>query len=390
MLGPNFVEDYINAVRSYGCRSPLVPASSLATPLQSLTLEDCLSYSVIPVTSGGRLARGGSDAAFVAMPHVFKRPKQGLGNRIDLDKAKRAGLRQAGFAPKDGAGMGEAKRYAGELLDRIVDVYGLPAQDPQPTPPTDDGPPTVVTAAAPPSTDAAPAIPEPPHSVRPPAHDQATPTGEDDFFRHILAKVEAAFERTDIKKLQERLGEKWFYSVCALPLRRDKDLLLGLNWGANRRTGHVPQSQQPGRSATTEVAGYPFVRRSLPLLTRYIGELASMNYLNVCPFRSPEIADLTPLDWRLAIDEFFLETIDYLRPPLTVILGTTNVAALAERNLVEFEEIRTADGGKSVKGLRGVIIGHEGKRHPFGAVPHPNNALTSSGRALIWHKVFGR
>ncbi|MEO9254736.1 MAG: hypothetical protein ABI305_04305, partial [Tepidiformaceae bacterium] len=251
------------------------------------------------------------------------------------------------------------------------------------------GPPPVVTPGASRGAGAAAEIPEPSHGVSPPAHGDAAPVGEDDFFRHILAKVEAAFERSDIKKLQERLGEKWFYSVCALPLHRDKDLLLGLNWGANRQTGHTRQTKQPGPSVIADVAGYPFVRRSLPLLTRYVGELASMNYLNVCPFRSPEIADLTPLDWRLAIDEFFLETIDYLHPPLTVILGTTNVAALAECNLVEFEEIRIADCGKSVKGFRGVIIGREGKRHPFGAVPHPNNALTSSARALIWHKVFG-
>jgi hypothetical protein len=212
---------------------------------------------------------------------------------------------------------------------------------------------------------------------------------EDDFFRYILAKVESSFGRSDIKSRQEQLGEKWYYSVCALPLQRKQNLLLGLKWGADRQTRHAPQRQQPGSAAVAEVSGYPFIRKSLPYLSPHFGALANLNYLNVCPFRAPQLPFLTPRDWQLAIDDFFLETIDYLEPPRTVIIGTTDVKQLEARHLAESKPVRVTNGTESATGYTGVILGRGGARYPFGAVPQPTYALTNATRHMIWEKVFG-
>ncbi|MBA4179505.1 MAG: hypothetical protein C0506_02855 [Anaerolinea sp.] len=207
------------------------------------------------------------------------------------------------------------------------------------------------------------------------------------FFARIRREVSIAFEQSDIRKRQTDLGESWNYSICGLPLRPRKPLLLGLKWGADSAIRHAPQDTMPTSSAYSSVVRYPFIDRSLPYLARYFGSLEQSNYLNVLPFRAPDLSYLTPRDWDLGIGAFFAPVMEYLRPPLTLILGTTAVNQMAPHVRLEYSTVSVTSNAKNVNAHVGVIVG-SGARHPFIALPHPNNRLTGDARSRIWAAAF--
>lgn len=209
------------------------------------------------------------------------------------------------------------------------------------------------------------------------------------FFERMRQAVSQAFEESSVRRKQERQKERWAWHVCALPFRRDSDLLLGLNWGQKRGRSYTPQTEPPGDESATKISGWDFIKRSLVLLKTYGFNLAEMNYFNMCPFRAPSIDDLEEADWQLSIDRFFLDAIGYVRPPRTLILGTTAVKQLERRNLVSnVKWLKESDGTQNVFGARGDIAGQDSHVSPFYAVPHPNARIGAAARSKIWTSVF--
>ena len=213
------------------------------------------------------------------------------------------------------------------------------------------------------------------------------------LFCSLRDAVATAFDRSPVRRLQESRGEAWSWSVCALPLQRGRDLLLGLNWGCDG-TGHQPQEGPPENSAIEEIRKEPFGRAVHDLLARHGRDLAQMNYFNICPFRSPNISELTEDDWGLAVHRFFLPALDAIAPPRTLILGTTAVNQLNElaprvgRSLIAdlaWHAIR--EGGPAAGWGRGMLVGDAG-RHPFIVLPHPQARLGGEVRNRIWAEAF--
>src|SRR5262249_20299305 len=114
---------------------------------------------------------------------------------------------------------------------------------------------------------------------------------ERQFFYRMRKAVKEAFEQSPIRRKQ---GEElpWSWDICDLPFRRGGDLLLGLNWGYKKGKKHLPAPEPPGADQVNQVRKYPFISRTLRLLDKHGFDIATMNYFNVCPFRSPGIAYL--------------------------------------------------------------------------------------------------
>lgn len=213
-------------------------------------------------------------------------------------------------------------------------------------------------------------------------------TGEE-LFARTLPKVAAAFRSSDVKRLQERLGQDWYYELCFLPLVPQQPLLLGLNPGRDP-AGHTPQTQYPTDARYAEVMNWRFVNRSLKWITRHLGSVRDLNYFNVCPFRSQSLADLTDRDWRLGIESFFLDVIDFVAPSKVAVLGTSGVHRLEAMNLTKSRDIGiVSKEGRRINARVGVVLGREGS-YPFFAVPSPNNALSDADRDAIWRLASSR
>jgi len=218
-------------------------------------------------------------------------------------------------------------------------------------------------------------------------------TGDAALFFSLRDAVAVAFGRSSVRRRQEAKGQTWAWSVCALPLRRGRDLLLGLNWGY--RLGHQPQDEPPDEMALAKILKERFGRTAHSLLARYGRDLALMNYFNVCPFRSPRISDLTEDDWYLAIHEFFVPALDAIAPPRTLILGTTAVNRLERLGprvgrplIADFAWHVIREGGPAVGWGRGVLVGDSG-RHPFIVLPHPQARIKGDVRDRLCAEAFG-
>ncbi len=208
------------------------------------------------------------------------------------------------------------------------------------------------------------------------------------LFERLRTQVAAAFEKSDIKQKQQALGKSWYYDVCALPLRPGKPLLLGLNWGDDPSARHLPQKSEPGQSSFSTVKSWRFIASSEPFLRRYFHLPSDLNYFNVCPFRSEKVTDLTDRDWRLAIDEFFLDAIDAVNPPSVLMLGASNVERLTKYNIVNTHMVSVDDNGRSVNAHVGTLRGRALEAVPFFALPHPGNHISTQARQRIWAKAF--
>jgi hypothetical protein len=204
----------------------------------------------------------------------------------------------------------------------------------------------------------------------------------DNLFQTLEEAARRAYADSTISRAPD--GTRLGWSVCALPLRPGVDLLAGLNWGGEEGT---PSASEPGETAYEEVLGWPFIKATLPLLSKHGFDLRRMNYVNVCPFRTQHAGRLSRLDWASAIAHFFIPALDALRPPRTLILGVSAVDELRRAKRIE-GELRWMPEDTSTRGTRGRIRGDHGASHLFLAVPHPQAHISWELRREIWTAVL--
>ena len=302
------------------------------------------------------------------MPHVFKRKHDGCGDRIDQAKARAAGLTVDGITKYP-----DLEAEARRRLGKIVAVYGLPPRE--------------ETGAGTPRSRAASDTNASEQTIEPQVASQRL-SDEGDLFQELLVKVHNAFQECDIRKRQEAAGQHWYYDICGLPLRPQKPLVLGLNWGVDRSARHEPQLSEPTASALRDVRTWTFVARSEPFLRHFFAPLEDLNYLNVCPFRTPDISYLSDRDWRDSVEHFLLDAIDGISPSRVLLLGASGASRLSTLGVTETRLVSVDDNGRAVNAHVGTISGRVAKEIPFFALPHPNNKIGAAARQAIWAKSF--
>jgi hypothetical protein len=206
---------------------------------------------------------------------------------------------------------------------------------------------------------------------------------DDRVFGELVLQVRHAYAESDAR----RAGERWGYQLCALPLRRDRNLLLGLNPGA-RNLADWRAEEDNGASTERQIRSWKFIQSSLPLINEHFGRLEDLNYFNVCPFRTPSADLLTDRDWELGIESFFLDAIDYVAPPELLLLGLSGAETLRRFGRAEYDDVSfEGTSGRRVRAYIGVIKGRK-ERHRFVAVPHPRNRIRTADRERIWDQAF--
>ena len=183
----------------------------------------------------------------------------------------------------------------------------------------------------------------------------------------------------------EQKGQ-WGWSICGFPLQRGVNMLAGINWGGRKG---VPQPSMPTKQEA-EAEKSPFIRgcrKTFSQLGALKIDVLRLNYVNVCPFRSPRMVDLKDEQWDFSIEHFFVPVVDFLRPARVLVMGISAVEKLLSRNrILEWSGWRRIESGRrSVSGGWGYIRGETGQ-YPFLAGPHPN--YPEDLRVQIWRKMF--
>lgn len=209
---------------------------------------------------------------------------------------------------------------------------------------------------------------------------------EVEFFNELILKTKSAFNKSNVKILQNSKKQKWNYSVCATPIRKRQILLFGLNWGGNN---HEAQATYP---IDESIYTYKFIKQSFSYLSKFlkIENLNLINYSNIVFFRTPKISNLVEDDWDLSIP-LFIEYLQYINPPYALSLGVSSLKYLKKNksvwkyfNLNNLEEIKIKGKSKIISSFKGKIY----KNIMFYFLPHPQSHLSKNEREKLWRETI--
>lgn len=212
---------------------------------------------------------------------------------------------------------------------------------------------------------------------------------ESEFFDHLNRRCAEAYAKAPIR------ARGWSYSICRTPIARGSGAVIGLNWGGGGpRDSHryEPQTRMPGPEDFRRELNGAYLRSLMPDLREHLAiddSSFAVNSLNLCPFRSPSIGDLSDEDWRLGIP-IFLEFVHDVKPPWIVITTTSRrdlarVAAADSSFRLDEEVSVPATNGLTYSGYLGSIGSSE-----FIAVPHPGARIPGDARTAIWRALTAR
>lgn len=203
---------------------------------------------------------------------------------------------------------------------------------------------------------------------------------EKDFFNQLLQDAGTAYSQCDVIKL----NSNWSYSVCGTPIIKKQGVILGLNWGGGKSENFAPQNVYP---AGDDIEKYPFIMKIRPFLKEHlhVQDIKTINYSNLCFFRSPKVQDLTEGDWDCS-RHLIQKYITYIEPAWILFLSTNIDQAIKSLEL-EFLESPKVISYKTYTAYRG-ISKITGQKIPFYALPHPNARLQYNIRQQLWNLVL--
>lgn len=212
-------------------------------------------------------------------------------------------------------------------------------------------------------------------------------------FLELLTATKEAFEKSDIRRVAEQCGRRWFYHVAATRIVPGRPLLLGFNWGASKRADyHEPVS--PPRDTFRELLEARELgsfARLAPYLVKHLPDVpfAEFGQSNYCFFRSETADQISGSDLELCrplIDRL----LEVAKPKM--ILGfskrlrdylTTSVmlpAALQESPPI----CLTRGSYKSAVGTMTI----KADSLPIAFLPHPNFPMPRHAREQAWQFCF--
>ena len=205
---------------------------------------------------------------------------------------------------------------------------------------------------------------------------------EQEFFANLAIKTAAAFQESPIAGKNQLA-----YAISATPLRKEKPLILGINWGGSG-SGFEAQKRMPtDEDLTADIirSDYNFLERSKPYFEKYLQldlHKPEFNYSNLCFFRSRAERDLAPEDYQKSYP-LVKELIEYINPQFILALGVTvyqRIKEIKNEDLLEVKEVLDSDNKH--RGFRGKFLGHD-----FYCLPHPNARVKTVSREELWQKV---
>jgi hypothetical protein len=188
----------------------------------------------------------------------------------------------------------------------------------------------------------------------------------------IYKQIEEAFNQSDIKKLAEKEGKKWYYSLCTNKPKEGQPLLIGLNWGASDEDFEPQDINNLPETINWSLMGD--LKKLKPYLEEYFPGIDSSTYnqTNYCFFRSKSEDDLNWSDIKLT-EAPFEEFISRIKP--SIIFGFSAKLRdylLHNRRILFLEERPINSGTKTYIVYKGFMKLKSWWTH-INLIPHPSS-----------------
>lgn len=211
-----------------------------------------------------------------------------------------------------------------------------------------------------------------------------------DQYRELCAEVRTAYRASDIQR------HGWYYGICATKLVPDQPLIIGFNWGVDKKNGHdEPTGLEYPNETFADLVSKPTELGSLARLPSYLKEylgfpLHKYGQTNICFFRSESAGQVSAHDFDSCLP-VFRQLLRYAQPGLLIVLSSRVLNAFRDPQFaceLETKSIRM-NSRMLFEAARGTVaIGDS--RVAIVAVPHPNTPCTGKGRRAVWEFAFRR
>ena len=203
---------------------------------------------------------------------------------------------------------------------------------------------------------------------------------EKDFFYYLLEKTKATYLESKIYKYQIDNTKNWNYAVCETQIKKNKGIILGLNWGNDNK---YAQTEYPKKG---KKRNWKFLKNSMYFFYSYLNikSIDDINYSNLCFYRTPKIKYLKNSDWKESLP-LLNEYIEYISPPWIMLSGKTGFSKLNLFNCVsEIEKFEIQDKRRRVFAYKSKLH----NKYDMYCVPHPQARISKQSRNQIWDSLL--
>ncbi len=206
------------------------------------------------------------------------------------------------------------------------------------------------------------------------------------FFTKLLYSVKQAFLLSDVYKNFKQ--NEWYYSVTATKLEKNKPLIVGFNWGAEKTYKYNPQCEYPFTLFEGLYDELGSLKRVIPLFHEYYTKALFGVQTNFCFFRSKKESQISYNDLTLC-KSLFEKYLDYVNPSVIISFSAKLRNYFVENNLVTDKKslyIKFLKGQLEI--IKATYKTKSGKIIDFIYLPHPNTPVSNEERIKAWKFCF--
>jgi ribonuclease R len=209
-----------------------------------------------------------------------------------------------------------------------------------------------------------------------------------DDLKQLLAALDNAYSRSDIKQYCQEHGKKWNYSLITSTLQKGGPLILGFNWGAAQDKSYDPQTEIKATNLEEEDLGS--FKRIISNCNEYLGEgfLNKASQSNFCFFRSSKQSEISENDLELCYP-IFNKLLEVIQPSVILCFSSKlrdYLLNTKEVSNTSFDDISFTRGKNKI--CYRVFKGKIGPKVDIYFLPHPNYPMKQDGRNKAWKFCF--
>jgi len=209
------------------------------------------------------------------------------------------------------------------------------------------------------------------------------------FFNELLEKTKEVYHQSDIFK--EHGNKNWGYSVTATSFEKNAKVIVGFNWGVDKKfiengNSYGPQPGYPSKNFSSSYEDLGSLKRTFPFLHKHF-EIIPEVQINYCFFRSESEAQISNKDLTLS-GELFDSLIHYLEPSMLISFSKNLNDHLSNSGkLIQTETLQIKSGNKIFSVAKGKVKINDNEVDYY-YLPHPNCPIKREARVKAWEYCF--
>jgi hypothetical protein len=206
------------------------------------------------------------------------------------------------------------------------------------------------------------------------------------FFYKLLYETRQKYYLSDV--YQKHKDKHWYYSITATRFSKNRPLIVGFNWGAEKGYKYQPQCEYPFADFEGIYDDLGSLKRTIPLFHEYHTKAIYGMQTNLCFFRSEKEEQISYNDLKLC-KPLFEKYLDYVEPSIIISFSSKLRNYFIDNNLIFNKKSLSIDFAKGkLEVIKANYKMKNGRIINFVYLPHPNAHISNENRLKAWEFCF--